>query len=402
MSTVGGLETAYAATGIKKATLNNAKVRFNNGYVQTLQCYNIDGYNFVRARDITNNLGMAVTALQDGSNGISINPFSSPTSTSTPEKLTQKSATVRVEKGNIVYDGIPYSAECFLLNGRYYFKLADFASAADESVGITLMYLETMKAMGMEGDYFFNYYPTISVTWNNATKIIDVQMLIIDANSATSPSTSAQTKPETVINSSNQQLMNQYFGNFTPQKKLTSAPREGQVLADILIDDSKGAYLDAAMTKVNSNNYNPAYRWVAEVGPCICPVGQCTWYAWGRFIETVGTKILSNPFEQAYTINDWVTNAQSSSCPDLKGVTNPYDISARSIAVWENHVAFVEWVDYDNNGNPTWVYFTEANANHYGNVEYGVYYPDYDCKVKKLDIDSFIERDSFVGYVALK
>ena len=50
--------TVYAASDTSNATLNNAQVRFNNGEIQTIQCYNINGYNFVRIRDIMNHLDM--------------------------------------------------------------------------------------------------------------------------------------------------------------------------------------------------------------------------------------------------------------------------------------------------------------------------------------------------------
>lgn len=79
LTAVGGM-TVYGASDTKTATLNNAKVRFNDGAVQTIQCYNIEGFNFVRARDITNNLGMAVGAIQNGDTGIMVHPYQAPTS----------------------------------------------------------------------------------------------------------------------------------------------------------------------------------------------------------------------------------------------------------------------------------------------------------------------------------
>lgn len=109
--------TAYAAP-TKTATLNNAQVRFNGGAVQTLQCYNIDGYNYVRARDITNNLNMALYPIQSGGTGVMVDTLNQPTSKATPEKLTQKTAQVQMQTGNLIYDGMPSEAECFLLNGR--------------------------------------------------------------------------------------------------------------------------------------------------------------------------------------------------------------------------------------------------------------------------------------------
>ena len=46
------------AADTKHAILNEARIRFNEGSVQTIQCYNIDGSNYVRAREITNRLDM--------------------------------------------------------------------------------------------------------------------------------------------------------------------------------------------------------------------------------------------------------------------------------------------------------------------------------------------------------
>ena len=40
---VGGTATAFADTEYKTATLYDAKVRFNDGEIQNIQCYNIDG-----------------------------------------------------------------------------------------------------------------------------------------------------------------------------------------------------------------------------------------------------------------------------------------------------------------------------------------------------------------------
>ena len=81
----------------------------------------------------------------------------------------------------------------------------------------------------------------------------------------------------------------EYFTNFQIQSPLTSAPQEGEVLADILIDDSVDVYLDNAMTKVNYNNLTKPYRWIGSFG-------ELTWYAEARFIETVGSFVAENPY----------------------------------------------------------------------------------------------------------
>lgn len=166
--------TAYAAP-TKTATLNNAQVRFNGGAVQTLQCYNIDGYNYVRARDITNNLNMALYPIQSGGTGVMVDTLNQPTSKATPEKLTQKTAQVQMQTGNLIYDGMPSEAECFLLNGRYYFKLADFQKAAEyqKSVAIDTVEIEA-KAMIATEPYQDTFY-SIAVEWNADSKVIDVK-----------------------------------------------------------------------------------------------------------------------------------------------------------------------------------------------------------------------------------
>ena len=127
---------AMAATGTKTATLNNAKVWFNGGAVQTIQCYNIDGSNYVRARDITNNLNMGVTPIKNGKNGIMVHPYETATKT-TPATLTKQSAVVKLVDGEIFFDGTGIYTECFLLDGSYFFKVAERGYVdADRSCGI--------------------------------------------------------------------------------------------------------------------------------------------------------------------------------------------------------------------------------------------------------------------------
>lgn len=169
-------------------------------------------------------------------------------------------------------------------------------------------------------------------------------------------------------------------------------------MADILVDDSKGAYLDSAMTQPNKDNFTEIYRNSGKIG-------QCTWYASGRFREVAGDIVTNNNYKRGNTVNDWVRYAASDDCPDLDGITDPYKIQAGSIAVWDGHAAFVEWVDYSSDGMPQTVYITEANAGHNTeNRKSGVYYPDYDCKVKKLSMDDFITRGTseFIGYIVVK
>lgn len=166
--------TAYA-TPTKTATLNNAQVRFNGGAVQTLQCYNIDGFNYVRARDITNNLNMALYPVLSGKAGVMVDTLNQPTSKATPEKLTQKTAQVQVKSGELIYDGMPSDAQCFLLNGRYYFKLADFQKAAECQKNIALDTVEIEAKAMIATEPYQDVFYSIVVEWNADSKVIDVK-----------------------------------------------------------------------------------------------------------------------------------------------------------------------------------------------------------------------------------
>ena len=146
--------TVYAASDTSNATLNNAQVRFNNGEIQTIQCYNINGYNFVRIRDIMNHLDMAVYAIQNDNKGVVVDPYDIPTSNEPLKELTQQTAKVKVEKGRLIYDDSSSEAEYFLLNGRYYFKLADIEKATNKAWG-SIIVSHQVVGMAINNGYVF-------------------------------------------------------------------------------------------------------------------------------------------------------------------------------------------------------------------------------------------------------
>ena len=392
LTAVGGI-TVYGASDAKTATLNNAQLRFNDGKVQTIQCYNIDGYNYVRARDITNNLGMAVGAIQNGDTGIMVHPYQAPTSTATPEKLTQQTAKVKVVEGNLIYDGWVSKAECFLLNGRYYFKLADFANAADTQLDVAL---ETVE-FEAKGEYakapYMSIHNGIEVVWNNDTKVIDVKKTTTDLQQIFNDIRGGKTpiekpdKEEVVDEDEKKEPVVEKEDKFEATGVMTFAPKEGEILANILKDEDKGAYLSNG--KANMNNLTKPYTLYPE-----SHVGQCTWYAEGRLMETTGLNL--QPL-WGDGVDKWVEKAQSGKSPDLDGTTNKYDIESGCIAVFRGHALFVEWVDFDEEGNPKTVYFTEGNMQ-----RNGTYNPNQDGKVQVLAFDDFIVRQSFIGYVIVK
>lgn len=388
MTTAG---TAYAATGTKTATLNNAQVRFNSGAVQTIQCYNIDGYNYVRARDVTNNLNMKVAAYQNGQNGIMITPEKTATSAAAAEKLTQQTAKVNVVTGEISYDGIPYQAECFLLNGRYYFKLADFANASDYDLEVVMECIEIEAKGDIAKEPYKSVHSGIGVTWNADTKVISVDKVetdlqaVFDEIRGTSSSAKADKEEETKKDTTSKKE-----DTFKATGVLTSAPKEGEILANILIDEEEGAYL--ADGSVNWENLTKPYA-----NTFTSLVGQCTWYAEGRFFETHGISAKENTFANSNTYLGWITNAQKDKFPDVDGTTDPYAIESGCIAMFEGHALFVEYVEFDSNDNPKKVYFTEGNTQHNGK-----YNPDKDGKVQVMSFDKFIARQEFIGYVIAK
>lgn len=418
-----------AATGTKTAVLNTAKVRFNDGPVQNIQCYNIDGYNYVRARDITNNLNMWIFDYKNGKTGLMVDSTAESESKKPMEKLTQKNATVQMKNAELAYNSFVINTECFLLNGRYYFKLADFAAASDNALEREKVGIEISANAGIVDEPNKQSFDGVSVQWNNDTKVIDVKRTTTDllkifndirANSGNP----VPTKPSQAESNTNNTTSNNTQNTSSTNKKgtpviagfedyhndgqpaLTEAPKEGEVLADILIDESKGAYLDEALDYPNLENYTVPY---GNIGP----IGECTWYARARFLETVGVSTLYEKY-WGNGVENWVNNVQTKNLSNVKATTDPYAIQPRSIGVYEGHALFVEWVDYDADGKPVTVYFTEANSGHeYMNGESingmknGKYYPDFDCKVQKLDIEDFIHRSDsvgkhFVGYIMAK
>lgn len=386
---------ALAATGTKTATLNNAQVSFNGAPAQTIQCYNIDGNNYVRARDITNNLNMYVMQIQNGNTGILVDPTIPSESTGSTEKLTRQSAKVNVQNGQLIYDSMVSEAECFMLDNRFYFKLNDFAKASDHSLQASLELVQIEGSGGIAEKPYAETYYGIEVNWDKDARVIHVDKVQTDlqkvfdevrGGNSSSSQVSTNQKPET--NSAEKPVEETEKSSTT--NKLTAAPEVGTILADILIDDSKGAYLDSAMTQPNKDNFTEIYRNSGKIG-------QCAWYAAGRFREVMGDVTVKNDYMHAKTVEEWITNANSQKCPDLAGITDPYKIESGCIAVFKGHALFVEYVEYDNDGNPTKVYFTEANTGHDG-----IYRPDQDGKVQVMDMEKFIVRQPFVGYVVVK
>ncbi|MBR5516013.1 MAG: CHAP domain-containing protein [Clostridia bacterium] len=130
--------------------------------------------------------------------------------------------------------------------------------------------------------------------------------------------------------------------------------------------------------------------------------GQCTWYANGRFFEKNGFEVDTHG-----NAKEWLDN-----CTDSRVTVerDPQNIKPNSIAVFSKpadpshwgHVVYVEYVTYDENGNPENVYFTECNMDAYYldkertiiNPKWGVYNEGDDCVMKCEKFDYFIARSN--------
>ncbi len=109
--------------------------------------------------------------------------------------------------------------------------------------------------------------------------------------------------------------------------------------------------------------------------------GQCTWYAYGRFWELTGIKLNSARDAGESWISDNLNDSRLVVTQDISG------LAPLSIMVTDHHVAIVEAIDYDENGNPVTIYLTESNMDSNGQYDEGV-----DCLVKVLSYDKILSR----------
>lgn len=156
--------------------------------------------------------------------------------------------------------------------------------------------------------------------------------------------------------------------------RLTEPPEEGTVLGNIVIDP---------------NNYDPKDSRTFQEAYRRSSIGQCTWYAKGRFKE-----VYSIDFPVGMGgIKEWLSNAYKSNY--LKTVVDLNEAPEQSIAVFvpesdeslSGHVSFIEYVERDENGNPVNVYYTEANGK--GDLNKGRFDYGYDGIVIKESYEEF-------------
>lgn len=144
----------------------------------------------------------------------------------------------------------------------------------------------------------------------------------------------------------------------------------------------------------NESGYTSYYSSVRNLSAKGGYIGECTWYAYGRFDEVHHIQ-LKTARHAKYWLED---NRNDSRVRVLDGASR---IEPKSIAVRTSgkygHVMFIEDVTYNADGSPAYVYFTECNAD--GNSKYNA---GKDCIVKKLSYSEFVSQKKPAGYIVAK
>ena len=166
--------------------------------------------------------------------------------------------------------------------------------------------------------------------------------------------------------------------------KLAEPPKEGEVLAKIQYIDEKGV-----------KRFTKPYGTYA--------IGQCTWYAGGRFQEVYGIPISING-----RAKDWINKDRWGD--ELEIITDVENITEQTVAIYapkyDNSLAglvcFIEYVERDENGKPLYVYYTDANGKK--DTVKNSYTEGVDGIVIKESFESFKEKSTLklIGYLKVK
>jgi len=149
--------------------------------------------------------------------------------------------------------------------------------------------------------------------------------------------------------------------------------------------------------RLSSSNYTNSYIYGN--------IGQCTWYAKGRFCEVHNINLYLYDYDFS-TYKEILTNVAK--CDDLRAITDVNDIQSNTIAIFIpkdsreiGHMVYVEYVERDSSGTPTNVYITETNGPN--TLNRGQFDPEYDGVVQKMTFEDFKNRsqvNELAGYIA--
>ena len=169
-----GFTGIVSAASTKNAILSSAKISFNGGEAMAVQTYNIEGYNYIRVRDITDELGMQVEPIENGlETGIMITTWIDSNSRGKLEKLTQESIEAEVFTAMIYYNGIGTEANMFVLGDRFFFRLIDIQKASDNNYDANAK-LNAIKAKGNIAVKGVDETICVKVSWDKSTETVKI------------------------------------------------------------------------------------------------------------------------------------------------------------------------------------------------------------------------------------
>ena len=187
-----------------------------------------------------------------------------------------------------------------------------------------------------------------------------------------------------------------YNNKLSEQKKyLSTTYPSAKTTADKLSKNEWNSLVGKTVASIkNGSSYTAWYNSSKNISAKGGYIGECTWYALGRFGEVTGVKLTKAPHAKS-----WLSTNKNNS--NVKVVYGANKIVPQSIAVDTSgtygHVMFIEHVEYNANGNPQTVYFTECNWD--CNSTYNV---GKDCVVKKLSYSQFVAQRGPDGYIIAK
>jgi len=375
----------FASTHIATTYQNEVSIMIDSQR-HTLTAYNIDGYNYFRLRDICKPLDFSVE-WNSSVHSVWVDTSKAYAGAHDDYIPPMKTISLEVKDMEVYINGVGKQISSCNIEGYNYFKLRDIADLSKNSA------YESK-----------NHNPKcIIVDWDNASQTtiitthIGALVVTVQENNNTE---SIQPNINIVPTAPRSEMPINVVESLPP----VTAPMVGSQLAKILIDESVSPY--NADGSVNRDNFHGAY-WVGNIG-------QCTWYAKARFYEALGvdnytyTMLFTSVGKgTGVSMTAWLDNADMADLPSVYSIREAKGIIPHSIAIWDapnagGHVVFVEYVEYDSNGNPTEVYFSEANQGAAQTYRQGI-----DGTIQKLSFTDFINRGSssehvFKGYIAAK
>lgn len=415
------VQQVYAAqqeTQKLTAFKQTAKISINGKALESVVCFNLNGTTYYRIVDLAKMLNIDVLAIKNGGkNAIQIN---SAKGFNMEVNLPDIADTTDYNQRNLIlfYDTYGANVDSIMYNGNNYVGLRSFVEASIESdkgqkefvpilagqkrlnvtpfptvVKLTIepgASLENIKITTSKVDYQALFEQAYKKSTGKDHKEAYIAQFGADTYKEYFGDTVTTSNTNTNVGTGTG-TTNTNTGNATTNKSkvVATKPEVGTFPAKVLIDPNKPLYVNG-----DPDNNKLTAPYVSSTH--LSPVGQCVWYAGGRFEEVLGVKYPEGA--SVYDLDEAGKNTL------LSASKNTNDVLDNSIATFgTTHVVFVEYVERDGNGKPVNVYFTEANAGKIKGEE-GKYTPGFDGKVKMLSFQDFGKRGvlPYKGCITLK